>query len=103
MYEDGYAWYSHAGAQPGIPFWESLPEVYLWGAPAFLTSKYDWGKPVIFGRYEQEAPLITPTKMGLDTAAWRSGVLTALHVETRTIIQATRSSGISTATSPLWE
>jgi hypothetical protein len=23
MYEDGYAWYAHAGAQPSIPFWQS--------------------------------------------------------------------------------
>ena len=103
MYEDGYAWYSHAGAQPGIPFWESPPEVYLWGTAGFLTSPYDWGKPVIFGHYELEAPLITQTKIGLDSAAWRSGVLTALHVESRTITQATRASETSTATSRLRE
>jgi serine/threonine protein phosphatase 1 len=103
MYEDGYAWYSHAGAQPVIPFWESPQEVYTWGTARFLTSTYDWGKPVIFGHYELEEPLITHTKIGLDTAAWRSGVLNALHVERRTLIQATRASGASTATSRLRE
>jgi serine/threonine protein phosphatase 1 len=46
-YEDGYAWYAHAGAQPGIPFWESPPEVFVWGTAGFLGSSYDWGKPVI--------------------------------------------------------
>jgi serine/threonine protein phosphatase 1 len=100
-YEDGYAWYSHAGAQPGIPFWESPPEAYVWGSPGFLTSTYDWGKLVIFGHYELEELLITHTKIGLDTAAWRTGIVTALQVETRTIIQVARSSGNLTATSQL--
>ena len=86
-----------------MPFWESSPEVYTWGTAGFLTSTYGWGKPVIFGHVELEEPLITPTKIGLDTAAWRSGVPTALHVETRSIIQTTRTSRISTATSRLGE
>lgn len=91
FYEDGYAWYSHAGAQPGIPFWHSPPEISVWGIAEFLTSSYDWGKPVIVGHYEVDAPLLTPTKMGLDTAAWRTGRLTALQVETRQIIACTRT------------
>jgi serine/threonine protein phosphatase 1 len=76
FYEDGYAWYSHAGAEPGIPFWESPPEVYVWGLSGFLGSSYDWSKPVLFGHYELSAPLITATKIGLDTGAWRTGKLT---------------------------
>jgi serine/threonine protein phosphatase 1 len=57
------------------------------GQSDFLGSSYDWGKPVIFGHYELAEPLVTPTKIGLDTAAWRTGRLTALQVETRQIIQ----------------
>ncbi len=101
FYEDGYAWYSHAGAEPGIPFSESPPEVYVWGIPGFLRSTYDWGKPVIFGHYQLDEPLITRTKIGLDTGAWRTGILTALHVETRAIIQVARSSVGLTQTSRL--
>lgn len=44
-HEDGFAWYSHAGAQPDTPFRESPPEVYIWGTAGFLTSAHDWGKP----------------------------------------------------------
>jgi serine/threonine protein phosphatase 1 len=87
-YEDGYAWYSHAGAEPGLPFWESPPEVYVWGTSRFLGSTYDWNKPVIFGHYELPDPLVSRTKIGLDTGAWRTGVLTGFHVETHRIIQA---------------
>jgi serine/threonine protein phosphatase 1 len=89
-YEDGYAWYAHAGARPGVPFWETPPEVYVWGDPDFLTSPYDWGKPVVFGHWELETPLITHTKIGLDTAAWRTGVLTAMQMETGQIVQVQR-------------
>src|SRR5215469_12084905 len=45
-------WYSHAGAQPGVPFWQTPPEVLLWGKDEFLTAEDDWGKPVVCGHYE---------------------------------------------------
>ncbi|HLY30339.1 MAG TPA: metallophosphoesterase [Ktedonobacterales bacterium] len=90
-YEDGYAWYSHAGAEPGVPFWQSSPEVYVWGMQGFITSPYDWGKPVVFGHYEFEEPLITHTKIGLDTGAYRTGVLTAMRLQDRQIFQARRA------------
>jgi serine/threonine protein phosphatase 1 len=48
-HEDGYAWYSHAGATPGVPFWQSSPESYVWGDAEFLGSTYDWGKPSSLG------------------------------------------------------
>lgn len=93
MYEDGNAWYSHAGALPGAPFWESPPEVYVWGVPGFLSSTFSWGKPVVFGHYELDEPLVVPTKIGIDTAAYRRGVLTAVCLETRDIYQVTREHG----------
>jgi serine/threonine protein phosphatase 1 len=62
----------------------------VWGDSRFLTSSYNWGKPVVFGHYELAEPLITPTKIGLDTAAYRTGILTAMDIVERRIIQATR-------------
>jgi serine/threonine protein phosphatase 1 len=58
----------------------------MWGQADFLSSTYDWGKPVIFGHYELTEPLVTATKIGLDTVAWRTGRLTALQVDARQII-----------------
>lgn len=89
-YEDGYAWYAHAGAQPGVPFWETPEHVYVWGMQGFLTTSYDWGKPVVFGHTELNEPLVTPTKIGLDTAAYRTGTLTAMRMPTRELIQVHR-------------
>jgi Calcineurin-like phosphoesterase len=91
-YEDAYAYYVHAAAEPGVPFWQTPDLVRLWGLSEFRTSTYDWGKPVVFGHEEVEVPLLTPTKIGLDTAAYRSGVLTGLCVADRALVQARRSS-----------
>jgi serine/threonine protein phosphatase 1 len=89
-WEDEYAFYAHAGAQPGTAFHETPTEVKLWGDEEFLDSPYDWGKPVVFGHFELDTPLLTPTKMGIDTAAYRTGILTALDVLPRRVIQVTR-------------
>lgn len=89
-WEDADAYYAHAGALPGCSFRKTPPEVKLWGTDTFLASPYDWGKPVVFGHYELAEPLMTPTKQGIDTAAYRTGCLTALDVRERRIIQAAR-------------
>ena len=89
-YENGYAYYAHAGAQPGVPFDQTPREVYVWGCHDFLTNPASrWGKPVVFGHYELPAPLVTDALIGLDTAAYRTGVLTALRIEDRQIYQTT--------------
>jgi len=89
-WEDKYAYYAHAGAAPDLPFRRTPAEIKIWGDSRFLTSTYNWGKPVIFGHYELPQPLLTRTKIGLDTAAYRTGILTALDVAERRIIQAAR-------------
>lgn len=89
-WEDEYAYYAHAGAASGLPFRRTPAEVKLWGDSRFLSSTYDWGKPVVFGHFELAQPLITQTKIGLDTAAYRTGVLTAFDVAQKQILQAAR-------------
>lgn len=89
-WEDADAYYAHAGALPERSFRATTAEVKLWGNDAFLASPYDWGKPIVFGHYELTEPLLTLTKMGIDTAAYRTGRLTALDVRERRVIQATR-------------
>lgn len=86
-YEDEYAYYVHAAARPGVPFWQTPEEERLWGSASFLSSPYDWGKPVVFGHVEFHEPLLTPTKIGVDTAAYRRGVLTAVRLPDRRLFQ----------------
>lgn len=89
-WEDEYALYSHAGAAPGVPFRRTAAEIKIWGDPRFLTAPYDWGKPVICGHWEWPTPLITPTIVGLDTAAYRTGTLCAYDVRVGRVLQVAR-------------
>lgn len=90
-YEDSHCWYSHAGAQPHRPFPQSLPEWYIDGDECYRDTQWDWGKPVVCGHYEVDAPVVTPTKVLLDTAAYRTGVLTAYCAENGKIHQVRRA------------
>ena len=89
-YEDEHACYVHAGVLPGRPVWRTPGLHKLWGAKGFLESSYDWGKPVVFGHWQQSEPLIQPNKIGIDTGAYRTGILTAVRLPDRAIIQARR-------------
>ncbi len=90
-HEDEDAWYAHAGAQPGVPLRQTPPHVLLWGAPEFLTTDHDWGKLVVCGHYELAQPLVTRTKVCLDTAAYRTGSLTAMRMHDRALVEVCRS------------
>jgi serine/threonine protein phosphatase 1 len=89
-YEDDHAFYVHAGVLPGTPFWRTPPLQKLWGAGSFMESDYDWGKPVVFGHWQLPEPLLLFNKIGIDTGAYQSGVLTAVRLPDRVIFQARR-------------
>lgn len=89
-YEDEYAYYVHAGVVPGKPVWRTPGLLKLWGAQGFLESTYDWGKPVVFGHWQMPTPLVQQNKIGIDTGACESGVLTAVRLPDRAIIQVRR-------------
>ncbi len=89
-YEDAYAYYVHGGVLPGRPVWRTPGLLKLWGAEGFLESTYDWGKPVVFGHWQQAEPLVQPNKIGIDTGAYRTGVLTAVRLPDRALIQVRR-------------
>lgn len=92
-YEDEHGFYVHAGVLPNIPF-ASTPQLQkLGGAGNFLESDFDWGKPVVFGHWPLQEPLLRPNKIGIDTSAYKSGVLTAVRLPDRTIFQARKHGG----------
>ena len=89
-YEDEHAYYVHAGVKPGEPIWRTPGLLKLWGAAGFLDSAYDWGKPVVFGHWQLMEPLVCPNKIGIDTGAYQTGVLTAVRLPDCTIFQVRR-------------
>lgn len=89
-YEDEYAYYVHAGVLPGKSVWRTSGLQKMWGAQGFIESSYDWGKPVVFGHHRFAEPLLQPNKIGIDTGAFKSGILTAVRLPDRYIFQAHR-------------
>jgi len=96
-YEDEYAYYCHAGAHPGLPFRQTPPEELLWGPPGFWNERdaqggrVGWGKPVVCGHYEVATPVVTPIRVCVDTAAYRTGMLTAIEVLSQRVITVRRT------------
>jgi serine/threonine protein phosphatase 1 len=77
----------HAGLRPGLPVQGQLPDDLLWIRHEFLDSGHDWGKTVVFGHTPREEPLLTESRIGLDTGCVYGGRLTCCDVLSRQIWQ----------------
>ncbi len=71
----------HAGMRPGVPLERQVEEDMLWIRDSFLTSNHDFGKIIIHGHTPTEAPVLARNRIGIDTGAYMTGVLTALVLE----------------------
>ncbi len=78
LWEDQHAIYVHAGLQPGLHLSRQTPNWCLWAREQFISSSFDFGKPVVFGHTVFSAPHVTSNKIGIDTGAVYGGRLTAL-------------------------
>jgi serine/threonine protein phosphatase 1 len=84
----------HAGVKPGVPLDQQLEEDVLTIRRRFLSAKDPaMGKVVVFGHTPFDEPYIRSDKIGIDTGAFSSGVLTALRIEgtRRSVIQTSRA------------
>lgn len=71
----------HAGMRPGIPLDRQVEEDMLWIRDSFLSSKHDFGKVIIHGHTPTETPVTARNRIGIDTGAYMTGVLTALVLD----------------------
>ncbi|WP_370274560.1 hypothetical protein [Hyphomonas atlantica] len=80
----------HAGIRPGIPFEHQTPQDMHWIREPFLRSRIDHGLVVVHGHTISREVDTCANRIGLDTGAYRSGVLSALMIDgqTRHILQA---------------
>lgn len=70
----------HGGFNPELRLEEqSIPHIYEM-RDIFLTSDFDFGKRVVFGHTPFETPLVTSTKIGIDTGAVYGNFLTAVEL-----------------------
>lgn len=70
----------HAGLEPDIPLADNDPSSLCEVRDIFLSSAHDFGRKVIFGHTPFELPLVTPTKIGIDTGAAYGNLLTAIEL-----------------------
>ena len=78
--EGDYA-FVHAGVRPDIPWEEQNQDDLLWIRTDFTQSNADFGYCVVHGHSPTDAPEVRANRIGIDTRAWASGVLTCLVLE----------------------
>jgi serine/threonine protein phosphatase 1 len=77
----GSYYFVHAGIRPGVALDEQTQEDKLWIRDDFLGSNISHCTIVVHGHSITTAPEILPNRIGIDTGAFRTGVLTALVLE----------------------
>ena len=80
----------HAGIRPGVPLAEQAVSDLRWIREPFLGDRADHGFVVVHGHTIREQIEDAGNRIGIDTGAYRSGVLTALglHCGDRWFLQA---------------
>ena len=71
----------HAGIRPGVSLSRQLPQDLRWIRLPFLEDERDHGRIVVHGHTISEFVDVRANRIGIDTGAYRTGVLTALGVE----------------------
>lgn len=71
----------HAGIRPGVSLSQQLPQDLRWIRLPFLEDDRDHGRIVVHGHTISEAVEVRNNRIGLDTGAYRTGILSALGVE----------------------
>jgi serine/threonine protein phosphatase 1 len=70
----------HAGLRPKVSLESQETEDLLWIRDKFLYSRYDFGKPVVFGHTPLGEPLVESNKVGIDTGAVYGNSLTCVQL-----------------------
>ncbi len=70
----------HAGLKDGVVLCEQTSNDLLWIRDEFIRSDYDFGKRVIFGHTPFTKPMVTKTKIGIDTGAVYGNKLTCVKL-----------------------
>lgn len=80
---EGDFFFVHAGIRPGVPLDNQTDEDMLWIREEFLGCEDDFGKVIVHGHTITWEPEVKSNRIGIDTGAFASGVLTALVLEGR--------------------
>jgi serine/threonine protein phosphatase 1 len=76
----------HAGVRPNIPISEQDPHDLMWIRGEFLNWTQHHGKFIVHGHTPVPHPDIRNNRINIDTGAWRTGVLTCVAIEGKTML-----------------
>ena len=71
----------HAGLRPGLALDHQSEHDLLWIRDEFLNSTMSFGRVVVHGHTPERKPVVRANRIGIDTGAYMTGVLTALVLE----------------------
>lgn len=80
-FEIGDYFFAHAGARPGVPLSEQSPNDLMWIREPFLRHPEPFERKIVHGHTPEARVHADHRRIGLDTGAYATGVLTALRLE----------------------
>jgi serine/threonine protein phosphatase 1 len=80
-YEAGDYFFAHAGILPNRSLARQDPEDFLWGDNTFLRSDKAHEKVIVHGHFVSSEPDVRANRIGIDTGAYFSNLLTCLVLE----------------------
>lgn len=80
-HEVGDYFFVHAGVKPGVPLDRQKPQDLVWIRDEFLQSEADFGKVVVHGHTIGRDVDMRSNRIGIDTGAYNSGVLSCLVLQ----------------------
>ena len=78
---EGDYFFAHAGVRPGVALDRQSARDLMWIRDDFIHAREDFGKVVVHGHTPEGAPVMRSNRIGIDTGAWMTGMLTALALE----------------------
>lgn len=78
---EGDYYFVHAGVAPGLPLDEQDQQDMMWIREEFLGSTHNFGKVIVHGHTISPVPDIRANRIGIDTGAFSTGVLTCLVLQ----------------------
>ena len=80
-HREGDYLFVHAGVRPGVAIADQDPNDFMWIRHEFMDSEAHFGVCVVHGHTIEARPAITDQRIGLDTGAYYTGVLSCAAIE----------------------
>jgi serine/threonine protein phosphatase 1 len=98
-FELGDYFFAHAGARPGVTLENQVEKDLYWIREPFLSHRKAFNKVIVHGHSQDVEVYADSRRIGIDTGAYATGVLTALRLEgaTTALIQTGRPGASVTA------